>query len=117
MSRTCANTSISSWSRGSEQPKTEPSADETAVEFAIHDTEAKVRRWEEALEKGLLLLEDCAGRIKELRHEREKPFSDEKGRITEEVSRAGKDIADTDSANGRIYPADADAAQGEKNRL
>jgi len=74
---------------------------------------AKVRRWEEALEKGLLLLEDCAGRIKELRHDRE-ALLQTKGRITEEVSRAGKDIADTDSANGRIYPTDADAAQGEK---
>src|SRR5215813_5733058 len=54
-----------------QQVKTEPSPDETAVELAIRDVEAKVRRWEEALEKGLLSLEDCAGRIKELRQERE----------------------------------------------
>ena len=54
-----------------QQLKTGPSADETAVEMAIRDVEAKARRWEEALEKGLLSLENCAGRIKELREERE----------------------------------------------
>jgi hypothetical protein len=54
-----------------QQSKTEPSADETAVKLAIRDVEVKVRRWEEALERGLLSLEDCAGRIKELRQERE----------------------------------------------
>ena len=58
-----------------QQSKTEPSADELAVELAIRDVEAKVRRWEEALERGLLSLEDCAGRIKELRQERESLLS------------------------------------------
>jgi len=53
------------------QQATEPSADELAVELAIRDVESKVRRWEETLERGLLSLEDCAGRIKELRQERE----------------------------------------------
>ena len=32
--------------------------------------DAKLRRWEEALERGLLSLEDAAHRIKGLRHER-----------------------------------------------
>lgn len=41
------------------------------MELAIQNVEAKVRRWEETLEKGLLSVEDCAGRIKELRQERE----------------------------------------------
>jgi site-specific DNA recombinase len=48
-----------------EQARSEqqPSAEEKAVSFAIEDTDAKLRRWEEALE-------DAAHRIKELRHER-----------------------------------------------
>ena len=54
-----------------QQSKPEPSADQTAVELAIQDVETKVRRWEETLERGLLSLEDCAERIKELRQERE----------------------------------------------
>ena len=51
--------------------KPEQSAEETAVELAIEAVEAKVRRWEETLETGLLSLEECAGRIKELRGQRE----------------------------------------------
>ena len=43
----------------------------TAVEMALRDLDAKLRRWEEALEGGLLSLEDCAARIKELRQQRE----------------------------------------------
>ena len=39
--------------------------------LAIQAVEAQVRRWEESLEKGLLSLEECAGRIKALRQERE----------------------------------------------
>jgi site-specific DNA recombinase len=54
-----------------QQSKPEQSSEETAVELAIEAVEAKVRRWEETLEKGLLSLEECAGRIKELRRERE----------------------------------------------
>ena len=53
------------------QSKPERNAEEAAVELAIQDVEAKVRRWEETLEGGLLSLEECAGRIKELRRERE----------------------------------------------
>jgi site-specific DNA recombinase len=48
----------------------QPSAEEKAVSLALEDTDAKLRRWEEALERGLLSLEDAAHRIKELRHER-----------------------------------------------
>ena len=51
--------------------KPEETAEETAVELAIQAVEAKVRRWEETLEKGLLGLEECADRIKELRRQRE----------------------------------------------
>jgi hypothetical protein len=46
-------------------------AEETAVELALQAVEAKLRRWEETLEKGLLGLDECAGRIKELRGQRE----------------------------------------------
>ena len=49
----------------------EQTAEETAVALAIDDIEAKIRRWEETLEKGLLSLEECAGRIKDLRRQRE----------------------------------------------
>jgi len=54
-----------------QRSKTEPNADQLAVELAIRDLEVKVRRWEETLERGLLSLEDCADRLKELRQERE----------------------------------------------
>jgi len=56
-----------------EQARSEqqPSAEEKAVSFAIEDIDAKLHRWEEALERGLLSLEDAAHRIKELRHERD----------------------------------------------
>ena len=43
----------------------------TAEEMALRDLDAKLRRWEEALEGGLLSLEDCAARIKALRQQRE----------------------------------------------
>jgi hypothetical protein len=54
-----------------QQSRTEPSADETAVEMGLRDVDAKLKRWEETLENGLLSLEDCAGRIKELSQQRE----------------------------------------------
>jgi site-specific DNA recombinase len=47
-----------------------PGAEETAVTLAITDADAKLRRWEDALERGLLSIEDAAHRIKTLRHER-----------------------------------------------
>ena len=39
--------------------------------MALPDVESKLRRWEETLEGGLLSLQDCAARIKELRQQRE----------------------------------------------
>ena len=48
----------------------EPSTEEKAILLAIADANAKLCRWEEALERGLLSLEDASHRIKELRHER-----------------------------------------------
>ena len=54
-----------------QQSKSEPSADELAIESALKDVEAKIWRWEETLEKGLLSLEDCAFRLKELHQQRE----------------------------------------------
>ena len=51
--------------------KTEPSADETAIELALRDIESKLKRWQETLEGGLLDLKDCAERIKELNGQRE----------------------------------------------
>ena len=53
--------------------KQEPTAEEKAIGAAITDADAKLRRWEEALERGLLSLEDAAQRIKDIR--REKPSS------------------------------------------
>ena len=55
----------------SQQSNVEPSADETAVEMALQEIDSKLRRWEETLEKGLLSLEECAARIKELGQQRE----------------------------------------------
>ena len=55
----------------SQQSKTQPSADQTAIDMALRDVDAKLKRWEETLEGGLLSIEDCAARIKELRHQRE----------------------------------------------
>jgi site-specific DNA recombinase len=54
-----------------QRPKLEPSADQAAVELGLRQVESKLSRWEETLEKGLLSLEDCAARIKELRQQRE----------------------------------------------
>jgi hypothetical protein len=54
-----------------QESKPEQTPEEKAVELAIQGVEAKIRRWEETLENGLLSLEECAGRIKELRRERE----------------------------------------------
>ena len=48
----------------------ESSAEEKAVSFAIEDADTRLRRWEEALERGLLSLDEAAQRIKELRLER-----------------------------------------------
>ena len=47
-----------------------PSAEETAIDLAITDADAKLRRWEDTLERGLLSIEDAAHRIKTIRHER-----------------------------------------------
>ena len=55
----------------SPESKPQETAEETAVELAIKTVEAKIGRWEDTLEKGLLGLEECAGRIKELRRQRE----------------------------------------------
>jgi signal transduction protein with GAF and PtsI domain len=52
---------------GSDQ---EPSLEEKALLRTIEDTDAKLRRWEDALERGLLSLDDAAHRIKSLRQER-----------------------------------------------
>jgi hypothetical protein len=51
------------------QTKPEQSAEEKAVELTTKAVEAKLRCWEETLENGPLSLEECAGRIKELRRE------------------------------------------------
>ena len=54
-----------------QQLKPEQSAEEKALELTMEAVEAKIRRWEETLENGLLSLEECASRIKELRRQRE----------------------------------------------
>ena len=50
--------------------KQERTAEENAIEAAIKDADAKLHRWEEALERELLSLEDAAQRIKALRQEK-----------------------------------------------
>lgn len=50
--------------------KREPTAEEKAVSAAIADADLRLRRWEEALERGLLSLEDSAQRIKDVRQEK-----------------------------------------------
>jgi hypothetical protein len=50
--------------------KQESSAQENAIRAAIAYVDAKLQRWEEALERGLLSLEDAAQRIKGLRQEK-----------------------------------------------
>jgi len=54
-----------------QQLNPEQSAEEKALELTIEAVEAKIQRWEETLENGLLSLEECASRIKELRRQRE----------------------------------------------
>jgi site-specific DNA recombinase len=46
-------------------------AEEIAVDVSITEVGARIRRWEDTLERGLLSLEEAAHRIKELRQERE----------------------------------------------
>jgi site-specific DNA-cytosine methylase len=52
------------------RPEQKPNAEERAITLAITDADTKLRRWEDALERGLLSIEDAAHRIKTLRHER-----------------------------------------------
>jgi hypothetical protein len=40
------------------------------LELTVKDVEARIRRWEDTLERGLLSLDEAAHRIKELRAER-----------------------------------------------
>ena len=46
------------------RPEQKPSAEERAITLAITDADTKLRRWEDALERGLLSIEDAAHRIK-----------------------------------------------------
>ena len=57
--------------KGTQKAAPEAPAEEKAVELAIKTVEAKIRRWEDTLENGLLSLKECASRIKELRGQRE----------------------------------------------
>jgi site-specific DNA recombinase len=50
--------------------KQNPTAEEKAIAAAIADADARLRRWEEALERGLLSLEDAAQRIRDLNQEK-----------------------------------------------
>jgi len=45
----------------------ELSPEETANKLALEDAQARLRRWEDTLERSLLSVEDAAGRIKEVR--------------------------------------------------
>jgi hypothetical protein len=50
----------------------EPTSEQRAISLAIEDADAKLRRWEDALERGLLSLDDAAQRIKDLRQNKAK---------------------------------------------
>jgi hypothetical protein len=45
----------------------ELSPEETANKLALEDAQARLRRWEDTLERSPLSVEDAAGRIKEVR--------------------------------------------------
>ena len=45
------------------------SPEETANKMALEDAQVRLRRWEDALERGLLSVEDAGRRIKEVRSE------------------------------------------------
>jgi hypothetical protein len=95
--------------------KPERNTEEPAVELAKQAVEAKVHRWKETLEKGLLSLAECAGRIKALSQEREDRLS---RRVhLQKQSRARKNTTDTDSVNGRVHPRDAEKALREEDWL
>ena len=49
----------------------EPTAEEKAIGAAVTDADARLHRWEEALERGLLSLADAAQRIKDVRQEKD----------------------------------------------
>jgi DNA repair exonuclease SbcCD ATPase subunit len=51
--------------------RSERKPEERAIDLEIEAVENSLRRWEETLEHGLLSLEECADRIRELRHRRE----------------------------------------------
>src|SRR5262245_12962994 len=65
-----ASTSVWSWSSFS-NPTPSRAPMKRPSKWVLRDVDAKLRRWEDTLENGLLSLEDCAGRIKELRQQRE----------------------------------------------
>src|SRR5262249_42347535 len=70
----------------------EPSAEEKAILLAIADADTRLRRWEDALERGLLSLEDASHRIKELRHERAA------------LLKTKADLAQKSSSVGKVLP-------------
>ena len=53
-------------------PNQEPSAEQKALSKTLEDINVKLRRWEDALERGLLSLDDAAHRIKALQQESER---------------------------------------------
>ena len=88
--------------RAGAELKTPETTEETGVELAIKAIDAKILRWQETLEEGLLSLKQCAGRIKELRRQREELL---RRRTTlQNKSRSRQNPTDTDGVNGSVYP-------------
>jgi len=92
-----------------EQARSEqqPSAEEKAVSFAIEDTDAKLRRWEEALE-------DAAHRIKELRHERAALLKT-RSSLEQKSSSTAKILPIPTPLMKYLYPRDAGTARPKRS--
>jgi hypothetical protein len=76
--------------------KQEPTAEEKAIVAAITNADAKLRRWEEALE---LSLEDAARRIKDIRREKA-IFLETQTRLEKTITFQDRNPADSYHANG-----------------
>jgi site-specific DNA recombinase len=89
--------------------------EQNAVELAIRDVESRLRRWEDALEKGELSIEHAAHRIKEL-HIRARRAAEEKEQFARERLLDQDDQTDPDCADDLVYQRNAMATQGQTDR-
>ena len=93
--------------------KQEPTAEEKAIVAAITDADAKLRRWEEALERGLLSLED-AGPTDQGHTPGEGHLPRDTNQVRTAIAFQDRNPADSYRANGYLYQENAKAAQRKK---